>query len=249
MNFSFGKKTEETKTSLPGKFIVIDGTDGSGKKTQTDLLVEELKINGYEVEVTDFPQYGQKSAGMVEEYLNGKYGQVNPYAASLFYAVDRFDASFKIREWLDAGKIVISNRYVTANAGHQGGKIADRDERIAYFKWLDKTEYGIFNIPKPDLNIILHVPAEIAQRLVDSKDAAAREYAGGKKRDLHEADLEHLKNAERVYMEIVHLFPNTKLVECVEKEELLSPAAVHNKVWELVRRIALKQQTRTVSQE
>lgn len=235
----FGKSKKKPQTQR-GRFIVIDGTDGSGKATQTNLLLEELKINGYMVEMTDFPQYGTKSAGLIEEYLNGKYGQVGPEAASIFYAIDRFDASFKIRQWLDEGKIVISNRYVTANAGHQGGKIADDLDRLKFFRWLDNLEYNIFNIPKPDLNIILHVPAEMAQQLVDKKSADERKYANGKKRDLHEADIKHLKNAEKVYMQISKLFPNTKLVECVSSGKLLSPHDVHNKVWELVRRIVLK---------
>ncbi|HVY67714.1 MAG TPA: hypothetical protein VHA30_02380, partial [Patescibacteria group bacterium] len=113
-------------------------------------------------------------------------------------------------------------------------------ERLQFFKWLDNLEYNIFGIPKPDLNLILHVPAEVAQKLVDNKTAAQRQYAGGKKRDLHEADLNHLKNAEKVYLQIAQLFPNTKLVECAPAGSLLPPADIHNKVWELVRRIALK---------
>jgi dTMP kinase len=234
----FGKSKK--KKTQKGKFIVIDGTDGSGKATQTEALVNELKMAGYPVEMTDFPQYGSKSAGLIEEYLNGKYGQVGPEAASIFYAIDRFDASFKIRQWLSEGKIVISNRYVTANAGHQGGKIGDNIDRMKFFKWLNHLEYEIFSIPRPDLNIILHVPAELAQKLVDKKSSSAREYANGKKRDLHEADLQHLKNAEKVYQEIAKLFPNTKLVECTVNGRLLPPSEVHNKVWELVRRIALK---------
>lgn len=234
----FGKS--QKKETQRGRFIVIDGTDGSGKATQTNLLVEELKLGGYPVEMTDFPQYGTKSAGLIEEYLNGKYGQVGPEAASIFYAIDRFDASFKICQWLKEGKIVISNRYVTANAGHQGGKISDNMERLKFFKWLDNLEYNIFGVPKPDLNIVLHVPAEMAQKLVDKKSAAERKYVNGKKRDLHEADLQHLRNAEKAYLEIARLFPNTKLVECVKGNELLSPGEIHNKVWELVRRIALK---------
>src|ERR1700690_874149 len=197
----FGKS--KNKDQRPkGRFIVIDGTDGSGKATQTQLLVDELKLNNYPVEMTDFPQYGTKSAGLIEEYLNGKYGQVGPEAASIFYAIDRFDASFKIRQWLDSGKIVVSNRYVTANAGHQGGKIADSIDRLKFFRWLDNLEYNIFNIPKPDLNIILHMPAEMAQKLVDKKSSDMRKYANGKKRDLHEADIKHLKNAEKVYLQI-----------------------------------------------
>lgn len=234
----FGLKSKKVKN--PGKFIVIDGTDGSGKTTQFNMLVENLKKAGFEVEVADFPQYGQKSAGLVEEYLNGKYGQVDGYVGSIFYAVDRFDASFKIRAWLDEGKIVVSNRYVTANAGHQGGKIADNAERIRYFKWLDNLEYNVFKIPKPDLNLILHVPAKIAQKLVDKKPKEAREYNKGKKRDLHESDLKHLQNAEKVFIQIAELFPNTKLVECFENKKLLTPDQVQNKIWTLVRRIALK---------
>ncbi len=233
----FGKSTK--KKARIGRFIVIDGTDGSGKATQTDLLVKELKLHEYEVEMTDFPQYGTKSAGMIEEYLNGKYGKVGPHAASIFYAIDRFDASVKIREWLDAGKIVISNRYVTANAGHQGGKIEDDFQRLKFFKWLNNLEYVIFDIPKPDLNIILHMPAAMAQKLVDKKSAESRKYVNGKKRDLHEADIKHLKNAEKVYLEISKLFPNTRLVECVEEGKLLTPPEVHGRVWELVRRIVL----------
>lgn len=233
----FGKTKKETQR---GKFIVIDGTDGTGKATQTDLLVEELKHAGYDVQLTDFPQYGSKSAGLAEEYLAGKYGQVSPEAASIFYAVDRFDASFKIREWLEQGKIVISNRYVTANAGHQGGKIQDETARLKYFRWLNNLEYEIFGIPKPDLNIILHIPVDITLKLMAERRKNSTEGSVHKKKDLHEGDKGHLENAEKAYLEIAKLFPNTKLIECVSGKELLSREEVHNKVWELVRRIALK---------
>ncbi len=233
--------TKRKKKPARGKFIVIDGTDGSGKATQTKMLVETLTLAGYSVEMADFPQYGSKSASMVEDYLiSKKYGQVNPYAASIFYAIDRFDASFKIKQWLDEGKIVVTNRYVTANAGHQGGKIKDRYDRLKYFKWLNNLEYNIFNIPKPDLNIILRVPAEMAQNLAKKKWRENRPHMKGKKSDLHEEDLDHLKNAEQAYVEIAKLFPNTKLVDCLNRGKLLNPKQVHNKVWELVRRITLK---------
>jgi dTMP kinase len=217
---------------LKGKFIVIDGTDGSGKTVQTKMLADRLRAAGFAVELADFPQYGQKSAGLVEEYLNGKYGladEVGPYRASIFYACDRYDASFKIRKWLDEGKIVISNRYVTANMGHQGGKIHEMLELKNYFDWLYKLEYELFGIPKPDLNIILHVQAEIAQKLVDNKDS--REYVNGAKRDLHEADLDHLKNAENVYMEIARSFPDFKLIECVSDHQMLPREVISDMVW------------------
>ncbi len=237
LRFGRSKKDKDQKR---GRFIVIDGTDGSGKATQTKMLLETMRLENYPVEIVDFPQYGTKSAGIIEEYLNGKYGQVSPQAASIFYAIDRFDASFKIREWLNQGKIIIANRYVTANAGHQGGKIQNDFQRLKFFKWLNNLEYEVFSIPRPDLNIILHVPSEIAQSLVDKKSADERKYAQGKKRDLHEADLEHLKNAEKVYLEIARLFPNTKLVECVQNGSLMSVQSIHNQVWQLVRRVGLK---------
>lgn len=228
---------KKTKPEIPkGKFIVIDGTDGSGKATQVALLVETMKTNGFDVEKVDFPQYGKKSSGAIEEYLAGNYGAVGPEAASILYAIDRFDASFKIRELLNKGTIVIADRYVTANAGHQGGKIKDEADRIKYFKWLDNLEYNIFGIPKPDLNIILHVPAETSQKLIKARSEKDKT----RKMDIHELDLLHLKNAELVYLQIAQLFPNTKLVECMNGDSLMTIQEIHNKVWELVRRIALK---------
>jgi len=218
-----------------GKLIVIDGIDGSGKGTQTRMLQEHLTKEGYDVVSVDFPQYGSKSAGPIEEYLNGKYGKLDPYRASILYAVDRHDASYKLREWLDAGKIIISNRYVTANAGHQGGNISDPGERDKYFTWLNNLEYEIFGIPKPDLNIIIHVPAETAQKLVDKKNSEQRVYNEGKKRDILEADIEHLKHAEKIFLEIAEKFPNMVLLESVDENgKMLSPESVHNKLWDIV---------------
>ncbi|MBI3120029.1 MAG: thymidylate kinase, partial [Candidatus Kerfeldbacteria bacterium] len=188
---------------MKGIFIVIDGTDGAGKKTQSQKLLERLESEGYITAVADFPQYGQKSAGMVENYLNGKYGNaasVDPRIASVFYAVDRYDASFDIRKSLEEGKVLISNRYVSANMGHQAGKIADPAKRKQMIEWLKDLEYGLFKLPVPDLTIILYVEPKIAQQLVDRK--AAREYIGGKKRDIHERSLRHLIAAAESYKEI-----------------------------------------------
>ena len=234
---SFGRKRAKKQR---GKFIVVEGIDGSGKTTQAKFLAETLAKYGYDVETIKFPQYGTKSAGMVEEYLNGKYGQVNAQASSIFYAIDRFDASVRIRQWLEEGKFIVCDRYVLTNAAHQGGKIPDRTDRVKFYKWLDNLEYTIFGIPKPDLNIILHVDAKVAQKLVDGHKKGERKYVKGKKRDLHEADLNHLANAEKVYVEIAKLFPNTKLIECMDGPGLLPVNQIHNKVWEMVRRVALK---------
>jgi len=225
-----GKPKE--KPAVPkGKLIVIDGIDGSGKSTQFNLLTKTLQLADYQVQQIKFPRHQQPSAFAVDRYLKGAYGSLSAQAASIFYAVDRFDASFQIRDWLDQGFIVLIDRYVTANAGHQGSRIKDRVERLKYFRWLNDLEYNIFNLPKPDLNIILHMPAIVAQKLVDEK---------GNGRDILEDDLQHLKSAAQNFVEIAKLFPKTKLVECTVKGKLLTPQQIHNKVWELVRRIALR---------
>ena len=113
------------KTKPRGKLIVIDGIDGSGKSTQLEMLKAELQANGFEIETIHFPRHGAPTAFLVDQYLKGAYKDLNPYAASIFYAVDRFDASPTIKNWLLEGKIVLSDRYVTANAGHQGCKISE----------------------------------------------------------------------------------------------------------------------------
>ena len=218
-------------------FIMIDGIDGSGKSVQSELLIERLKKEGRPVEIVSFPRYGNKSAGLVEEYLTGVYGtaeEVGPYRASIFYAVDRYAASKSIKDWLKEGKVVVANRYVSSNMGHQGGKIKDREERKKFFAWNDDLEYNIFQIPRPDLNIILHVNAEIAQTLVKKK--AERDYLKGGKHDIHEDDLNHLKNAEEAYLEMAKTFPNFFLIECVENGQMLSIEAISEKVWELVKK-------------
>lgn len=217
-----------------GRLIVIDGTDGTGKTTQTALLVKRLKQEKYRVAVADFPRYGLPAAYFVERYLNGRYGSaesVSPYAASLFYALDRYDARPVLERQLAHGQVVVSNRYVTANMAHQGGKIRSRLARRQYFRWLDWLEHNLLGLPRPDLTVILHVPAAIAQRLVDRK--GRREYIR-RRRDLHEDDLGHLQAAECTYLEIAHRFQKFVAVECVEKGKLLSPAEIHERIWKIV---------------
>lgn len=221
-----------------GIFIVIDGLDGSGKTTQVELLSKRLTDAGADVELFDFPQYGKKSAGLIEEYLSGKYGSASPEICSLFYAVDRFDASFGIKKALGHNKIAISNRYVTSNAAHQGGKIESDEEREKYFKWLGNLEYEIFKIPKPSLNIILHLDAATSFRLAGEKYIQkARPVVHGKERDLHEKDFEHFVKAEKVYLQIAREFQNTNIVECIEEDRLLSPQEIHEKVWRVVNKL------------
>ena|SRR3989339_52759 len=225
-----------SNTKSKGLFIMLEGTDGSGKTLQTELLQKRLLKEGYNVEQISFPQYGEKSAALVEDYLNGTFGtadEVGPYRASVLYAVDRYAAKAKIEGWLAAGNIVIANRYVASNMGHQGGKISDPQERQKYFDWNYHLEYTIFDIPRPDINIILHVTPEISQRLVDKKDE--RTYlTEGKTRDIHEDDLTHLKNAEQAYLDIAKKFPEFFLIECVEANDILPANTIHETIWNIL---------------
>jgi dTMP kinase len=213
-----------------GLFFVFEGIDGSGKSVQTRLLSERLEHEGYKVKQIEFPQYGKKSAGMIEEYLAGKYGNaqdVDSRAASIFYAQDRFDLSFQIREWLHQGYTLVADRYVGSNMGHQGSKFGNEGERTNFFEWLYDLEYTIFRIPKPTISIYLHVPADIAQVL--SNNVERRRI---KKSDIHEKDIQHLKDAEIAYLHALKVFPeHFTLVECMENATLLEPEYIHNLVW------------------
>lgn len=213
-----------------GKFIVIEGTDGSGKGTQVELLSNYLKKKEKKFEVADFPQYNNFSGDFVAKYLRGEYGsaeEVGPYRGSIFYAVDRYDKSFDIRRWIDDGKIVLSNRYVSANMGHQTGKISGKKARDKFLEWLNTLEYKIFGIPKPDVTILLYVPPEIGQKLVDNK--AARSYTNGKKRDIHEADLNHLKKAAEAYLYVAKKYKWT-IINCAPDGVMRTRESIHEEI-------------------
>lgn len=221
--------------SRKGLFLVIEGTDGSGKGTQFKLLSHKLALEGYQVETFDFPQYGDESSYFVREYLNGKYGtaeEVGPYTGSLFYALDRYSAAPKIKKALDEGKIVLANRFTGSNMAHQGTKFDNPEERKGYFLWIDAIEFRTLGIPRPDASLVLRVPADTAQKLVDKKDA--RNYTD-KKRDLHEADITHMRRSVEVYDNLCQLFPKDfKQLDCVRNGELLDIETIHNIIWETV---------------
>ena len=219
-----------------GIFIVIEGSDGSGKGTQFKIIGDRLKEQGHEVATYDFPQYDQESSYFVREYLNGKYGDANElgaYVPSLFFALDRFQASQSIKKDLEAGKIVLSNRLTGANLAHQGQKIDDEAEKTKYYDWLYDLEFNILDIPKPDINIVLLVPAEIAQKLVDKK--AARTYTD-KKRDIHEADLNHLERSVAAYKKLCEQFPEQFIaIEGVKGDILLPIPEVTELIWHKIK--------------
>jgi dTMP kinase len=191
------------------RFIAIEGSDGTGKKTQLDLLVRYVReVLGKVVLELDFPRYDKPSARYVQRYLNGEYGSsVAPDLASMLYAFDRWQAKPDIDAFTAAHPdgYIISNRYMASNLAHQGGKIADPAKRREFYDDQMDLEFNQFGILRPNLSFVLLLPEDIAQQNVDKK--AARSYTA-KKRDLHEADLNHLRNATVAYREICELFPD-----------------------------------------
>ncbi len=175
-----------------GRLVVLDGLDGSGKSTQLDRLQEYFTQNHIDYRQISFPDYGQPSSALVSMYLRGEFGDaadaVNAYAASSFYAVDRY-ASYKKfwEEDYQAGRLILAARYTTSNAIHQMGKLP-REEWDAYLTWLQDYEYGLLGLPRPDRVIFLDMPLEISQRLLSSR------YEGDEtKKDIHERDLRYLQ--------------------------------------------------------
>ncbi len=228
-----------------GKFFVLEGMDGSGKATQSKRLLNELQKKGHRVEWVDFPQYGKGSAALLEMYLNGGYGtaeEIGPYRASIFYACDRYDASFKIRQWIAEGKVVISDRYVASNIGHQGGKIVkDKKAWNMYINWLHNLEYDIFKIPKPDYTFILKISPELSMKMsnniknIEKKQKRILYLGDSKAKDIHEADKNHLENTLKSYVEISKKYPKEyKIVECEEKNNFLPIEVIHQKILKLV---------------
>ncbi|MEZ4180676.1 MAG: dTMP kinase [Candidatus Doudnabacteria bacterium] len=230
----FNRSQKIQKTNNYGKFIVIEGSDGSGKHTQAEKLAQTLRDNGYEVFECGFPQYKEVTGQLVSKYLNGEYRNANAKAVSILYAVDRFNGSTQIQEALDQGKIVVCDRYYLSNAGHQGSKIENKDARISFYKWLQELEFEVFEIPKPHLNIILSVPAEVSLQLLKKRNLDQN-----RSTDIHESDINHLNRAVEVYNELSELIPNTKQINCYKDGQLLSIEAIHAQVWELVRRLVL----------
>ncbi len=211
-------------------FVVIDWIDGSGKWTQVKLLEQRLKAMWKTVKVLDYPRYGEKSAFFVEKYLNwGYWKDVTAKQASIFYAIDRYDDSFNLREDYAKYDYIISNRYVSASMIHQAGKIADNQERQEFLEWLSDLEYNIFKIPKPDKTIFLNVSPVMSQKLVLMKED--REYLkDGKKMDLHEEDKYHLINAHASAIEVVNRFEDWVEINCERHGEMRSIEDINNEI-------------------
>jgi len=197
-----------------GKFIVFEGIDGSGKRTQLELLARELGARGMAYETLSFPQYDGFFGKLVARYLNGEFGNldaVDPHFSALLYAGDRLEAKPAIAAALAAGKTVLADRYVASNLGHQGARVA-RHRRDDFLRWIAALEYEIYALPPEDIVIYLRVPADAAQRQVGEKPA--REYTN-LRRDIQESNLAHLAAAAEVYDRLAR-DPKWVIIECFD---------------------------------
>ena len=227
-----------------GKLIVIDGTDGSGKATQSELLKKRLMREGFTVKLVDFPEYYDNFFGeflghcLSEQYYN--WVNIHPKIASVVYAADRFESKEKIEKWLTAGYVVLANRYVSANQIHQGGKIKDAKKRAEFITWLDAMEYGVFKIPKPDLVFYLNVPMKIVEKLLAERNIEhARAYLG-KKKDVHETDMNFLKNSQKSALWLAEREKNWQKIECAPKGTILPREEIHEEIYRAVKKVIQK---------
>ena len=218
-----------------GKLIVIEGTDCSGKNTQSKMLQERLIKDNYKVVEMSFPMYDTPTGRIIggpylgkESICHGwfKEGANNVPAkvASLYYAADRLYNIEAIKQYLEDDYIVILDRYVTSNMGHQAGKIKNKEERLAMFKWLEKLEYELLELPRPDIQIFLHMPYEYSKNLQNNRTEL----------DEHEKSLENITNAEVAYLEMADLF-NFKKVECVKNKMLRTIEDINDEVYNIVK--------------
>jgi dTMP kinase len=226
-----------------GKLIVLEGIDGSGKRTQMDMLARALEAHGITYARLSFPRYQGFFGKMAAQFLNGEFGPlgaVDPHFSALLYAGDRLESKPAMEAVLAEGGILLADRYIGSNLAHQGARMPAR-KRAAFLDWLKQLEYEIYGLPREDLAIYLRVPPGQARRLVGRKEA--RPYTK-RKRDLQEANLAHLKAASALYDELARQ-PNWIPVECAEPlgggaTSLRTPEAIHREVVEAVeKRIGL----------
>ncbi len=224
-----------------GKLIVIDGTDGSGKTTQAELLIKHLKANKQKAKFIHFPRYEDNFFGkfiahcLSEQYYN--WVNIHPKIASIAYAADRWESSEKIKNWIKKGYTVVMDRYVSSNQIHQGGKIANVKKREAFIKWLAELEYKVFKIPEPDMTVYLSLPIEIVLKLIKSRDyKGARVYLNSKK-DVHEKDKNFLKNSINSAFWLSKTQKNWIKIDCSKNGEILPREEIHEMIYEKVKKI------------
>ena len=222
-----------------GKLIAIDGVDASGKQTHTTMLFEKLLKDGYNVRKISFPAYDSPSSELVKMYLSGAFGDkpedVNAYAASSFFAADRF-ASFRT-DWKEfyekPDSIIIADRYTSSNMIHQASKIDDLDEKDKFLDWLFELEYKVYGIPEPDLTFFLDMPVEFAKKLMQDRE---NKFDNTDVKDIHERNREYLEKSYNNACYIADKF-SWEHILCVQNEEIRPINEINDEIYSLVKKI------------
>ncbi len=220
-------------------FIVIEGTDGSGKETQAQLLLEYYKKTGTPTLYLDFPQYHSFFGRVVAKYLRGDFGgikTISPYLVSIVYALDRSTRREEIRSFIQSGGVIVANRYVPSNVAHQSANIPDREDRLKFMNWIQELEYEHLGIPKEDLVIYLDLPWHIAMQKSEEKlsKGSGHDYLKGKA-DIHEVSEEHRRNTAEVYAELQTSNHHWRTVTCIDPQgKQRTPEQIHADIVQIV---------------
>ncbi len=222
-----------------GRLIAIDGVDASGKQTHTSMLYEKLIADGYNVRKLSFPAYESPSSELVKMYLSGKFGDkpedVNAYAASSFFAADRF-SSFRTdwKEFYDKeDAIIIADRYTSSNMIHQASKINDIEEKNKFLDWLFELEFDIYEIPKPDLTFFLDMPVQYAKKLMEDRE---NKFDNTQSKDIHERNREYL---EKSYYNACYIAKkySWEHILCVDNGNIRSIEDINNEMYDIVKKM------------
>ncbi len=215
-----------------GKLIVIEGTDGSGKSTQFKRMAQRLEEENIAFRKLVFPRYSEESSALIRMYLGGAFGSspsdVNAYAASAFYAVDRY-ASYKQDwgKWYEEGGLIFSDRYTTSNAVHQASKEPE-EKQGEFLKWLYEFEYDKLGLPCPDLVIYLDVPTDFTEKMMRSREAATHTSA-----DIHEQDMQYLATCRRTGRTAAQYY-GWSVINCVKDGQMRSIEDIHEEIYGLI---------------
>ena len=212
-----------------GKLIVIEGTDGSGKSTQFRLLTNRLESEQVKFQKLVFPQYSEPSSALIRMYLGGEFGNspsdVNAYAASAFYSVDRYASYRKVwGKWYEEGGLVVSDRYTTSNAVHQASKEPE-DKREDFLNWLYDFEYDKLGLPRPDLVIYLDVPTDFTEKMLRHRESETHTHA-----DIHEQDMQYLATCRRMGRAAAEHYGWT-VIRCVRDGAMRSMEDIHEEIY------------------
>ncbi|MBD9099032.1 thymidylate kinase [bacterium] len=215
-----------------GKIIVIEGVNDSGKETQSKLLAKALKQEGYKVVEFSFPMYKSPTGKIFKNCVLGKdgsgyfpegYENLNPYVVCLYTAADRKYHKEKIEKYLQDGYIVILNRYTSSNMAHQGSRYNDSEERFFMYQWIDKLEYWLLKLPKPDCTILLKVPAKYLNQL-DEKQVSFT----------FQENIFDQDSVLKAYIELSELY-NWDTIDCVANDKMKSVEEIHQEIMKIVR--------------